>query len=333
MQDKTEVNKIEKEQKFLELKIDSVDISYQIKFNDIVLFRELHSSPITHSIPVNHWVINGKNQVEVAVNFRDQSKALDIAQSASLTVSLVLRIKNGDKERSVTLTKYDLGISEDKLKLAEQGKLTFSLENKADFIATKSWSDKDIEAEKKLLDSKTGSFDIKDWTATDRKKWTRYQQELNLDLGYPEWAYLTADDLGTTMTMSPDDFFAMTESLYTEYKNIWQLMKDKNKAALLPLFQQRSSEFDAAYYLTEGEKYADMDYSLSSAFEHKDLKLEEMVTSEYAQLRTEGNGKLAILRVGGVGEPLLYYGHVRDAFTRSYTLYFMRKDGKWIIIR
>jgi len=328
-----EMNNMEREQRFIELQVNSSKINYYLNFNGTKVFSEFKESPISETIPVNHWMLNGDNRIRVGVNFRDQEKAIKAAQSAELTVSVILRIKNGDRERSHTLSKFDLAISQEKMKLVEQGKLSLILKDKDKLIASDSWGKNSIDLKKLFLDSTTGIIKVEDWKSTDEQGWTDFDQIINMDLGYPEWAYLTADYLGPSEGMSDDEYFALSDDLYLEYKKIWELMKAKNKAALLPMFELRASEFDAAYYLPKGEKYGDMEYSLDSAFNHETLSLSEMVTNEYAQLSIVAYGKVAILRVAGPNEPLLYYSHKRGAFTRFYDLYFMRKDGKWMIIR
>ena len=231
------------------------------------------------------------------------------------------------------LTKFDLGISDEQLTRIENGDIELTLENKDQLIASKSWKDKETDLATLFTDGTTGVVQIKDWSTLDKRSWTRFEQSFSMDLAYPEWAYLTADDLGDPDKMSDDEFYGLSDELYLEYKKVWQLMKDKNKEALLPLFALRSGEFDAAYYLPQGEKSDDMDNSLTSAFNHEALYLDKIVPDDEAQLTIEGNGKIAILKIAEIATPLIYYSHVRGAFHRSYTLYFMRKDGKWIIIR
>lgn len=322
-----------KEQRFIELKVKSAGLDYYINFNEVETFSELRESPVSETVPVNHWVRNGDNKLRVGVNFRDQEKAIKAAQEAELIVSIILRIKNGETERSHTLSRFDLAISQEKKKLVEQGELTLTLKDKDKLVASDSWGKNSIDLEKLFLDGTKGTVEVNDWVTTDEKGWTDFDQVINMDLNYPEWAYLAADDLNPPGGMSDDEYFALSDNLYLEYKKIWDLMKAKNKAELLPLFELRASEFDAAYYLPKGEKYSDMEHSLESAFNHDDLYLDEIVTNEYAQLHIVAYGKVALLRVSGPNEPLIFYSHKRESFTRFYDLYFMRKDGKWIIIR
>lgn len=327
-----EVDKI-KVQRFIELKVDSSGIDYYIDFNDIKVFSEVAESPVNQVIPVNHWVVNGDNKLLVSVNYQDKVNALKLAQSAELTISVMIRIKRGDTQQSYTLTKFDLGISDEQLTRIEKGDIEFSLENKDELIASKSWQNIETDLTTLLANNTKEMIKLSSWIKTDEDSWTDFNQVLSLNLGYPEWAYLKADNLGNSEEMTEDEFYGLSDELYLEYKKVWQLMKDKNKDALLPLFSLRASEFDAAYYLPKGEKLADMDNSLTSAFEHEDLYLDKIVPDDEAQLTIEGNGKIAILKIAEIATPLIYYSHVRGAFHRSYTLYFMRKDGKWTIIR
>lgn len=322
-----------KEQRFIELKVDSSGIDYYIQFNDIKLFSETKESPVNQVLPVNHWVINGENKLLVSVNYQDKDNALKLAQSAELTISVMLRIKKGDTQQSYTLTKFDLGISNEQLSRIEKGEIELTLENKDTLIASKSLGNMETDLAALFTNGTTGTVRTNGWVSKDIKKWTDFKQSLSMELAYPEWAYLSADNLGKTSEMSDKEFFALSDELYLEYKKVWQLMKDKNKEALLPLFALRASEFDAAFYLPAGEKLSDMDDSLTSAFNHDALYLDDMVPNTRASLKIEANQKIAKLRVSKVYEPLVFFSHKREAFTRFYDMYFMRKDGKWIIIR
>ena len=133
--------------------------------------------------------------------------------------------------------------------------------------------------------------------------------------------------------LSDEDYFAFSDELYLEYQKVWQLMKDKKLDALLPLFKQRAEELDAAFQLTAGEKLSDMERSLSSAFEHEDLYLYDLIPKDKVSLKVEANNQLARLQIPRLLKPIIFYDHKDEAFTRFYNLYFMRKDGKWIIIR
>ena len=323
----------QKEQRFVELKIDSEGINYYVKINDVKVFNEVGKAPVNDTVPINHWVINGDNQLRVGVKFDDQEKAIERAKTDALTVSLMLRIKNNGESRSYTLTKYDLGISDERQQQVKEGELSFSLQDKDKLVASKSSQTTETELDKLFTDGTDGVVTTKEWTAKDVNEWTRFEQTITMNLGFPDWAYLSANDLGDITKLSDDDYYALSDELFLEYEKVWQLMKDKKLEALLPLFKPRAEELDAAFQLTPGEKLSDMERSLSSAFEHGDLYLYDLVDKENVYLTVEGHNQIAKLEFPKIFKPIIFYAHKDDAFTRFYNLYFMRKDGKWIIIR
>ena len=188
------MSKIQKEQRFVELKIDSEGINYYVKFNDVKVFNESGQAPVNDTVPINHWLINGDNELFVSVNFKDHEKAIERAKTNALTVSVMLRIKNNGKSRSFTLTKHDLGISDERLQQVEKGELSFSLEDKTRLVASKSSQTKEIDLSTLFTDGTTGVVAAKEWASKDAKAWTRFEQTVSMDLGFPEWAYLTSDD-------------------------------------------------------------------------------------------------------------------------------------------
>ena len=308
-----------KTERFLELHIQSDNIVYYVKYNNVKVFSEVQSSPITQVIPVNQWTYNGKNLIFVSANFEsgNDTEQLEKAGNSKLKISLVLREKRDGENHNYTITTFDLTPSS----------------IYPDKIASSSVADISLGSNNNYQTSDNGDIAVGEWLQVKEDTWIDFSQEVDIDISLPKWAYIDSDDLGNDQTMSDDEYYGMIDDLYKEYQKIWLLMKDKNKDELLQVISQRAGEYEAAFYLEPGSKLSEMERSLVSAFEHEDLSLSDMLEKDYLRLIIEANGKVANLKPNSVSEPIIYYSHVRGSFTRFYDFYFMKKDGKWIIIR
>lgn len=304
-------------EKYLELNINSEKIDYYIKINDVKVYNESGKSPVTQTVPINHWANNGVNNLLVAVDFGRQEDQLSVANNATLNVSLILRIKHGDTEEKHIIASYDLKPSED---LPE-------------VIASSSLSNISFNSKSDYKKDETGDISIGSWNTEASKNWIDYTQEINLELNLPAWSYLSADDLGTIKDMSEAEYFSLRDEVHDQYKLIWELLDKKDSEGFLKLTALRSSEFDSAFHLSAGSKQDDMKRSLESAFSNEDLSLYKFIDSKFTRLSIHANGKIANLKAGKAAQDFILFRHNQGAFTRTYDFYFMKKDGKWIIIR
>lgn len=304
-----------KPEKYLEIKINSEKSSYYIKYNDVKLFSESSNSPITQTLPINHWTNSDINKLLISVNFR-KNDPLEIAKQSKLEVSVFLRIKKNGSEKSYLVSKFDLSPSKE----APEEIASSSIQN--------------IKIDDSTFNvSNDGNISIGPWNHKQKKNWIRFEQQININIDLPSWSYHDAAYLGSLNDMTEKDFFALRDELYEEYKKIWELMKRKELDKLLDLTEVRSREMDIAFHLSSGSKKEDMKKSLTTAFSNSDLYLDDLVDKESAQLNILANGRIVNIKVAGTTEPPIYFSHKRESFTRFYDLYFMKKDEQWIIVR
>lgn len=306
-------------QNYFELDINSEGVDYYILFNGVKVYNEVNSAPNRQLIPLNHWCRNGTNSLAIDVNFGVDSEEEKLIKSkdSKLIISLIVREKSSQGEQSYVLTKFDLSSSN----------------QKPTMIASNSIQNIQLDSSKEYEFTSEGDIKVGAWKTDPSGSWVSFQQNIEFDSGLPEWSFWKADDLGDAFSMTDEQYYELMGELYGQYVNVWNLMKDKDINALMKLFNLRSEEFNQAYFLGANEKHDDMQRSLTSAFEHDSLYLDKLAEQDYIRLETSADGKLAVLRIDSSNEPLIYYSHKEGAFTRFYDLYFMKKDGKWIIIR
>ncbi len=308
--------------KYLELQINSESVSGFIKMNDIIVFDDINGAPVNHKQPVNHWAVNGENNISIAILLkRDEDRPDDIftaLQNQQIKVTLTLRVEGDDSSNTYTLSQFSLAPSKETPKILGSSSIhKLRLSSKDSYKVSE---DGDV-----IIGEYIQSSPNKDWIAFD--------MDFTIEnVGIQKWAYLTGDVIDIK-DLPDEEFFAIADDLYLKYKELWTLFNAKDLDKLLKLIELRASEYDAAYHLPLGSKLKEMRRSLESAFEHEDLYLSDIVPTENANMFVMANGRVAKLEVAGAGEPLIYYSHKRGSFTRFYDFYFMRKDGEWVIIR
>lgn len=304
-------------ERFLELDINSEKVDYIVKFNDVKVFNVAGKSPATQTVPVNQWSVNGDNKIFISVKLDNEEKQLDIANSVELTVSLILREKNNEDEVKHTLTTFNLKPSSEM----------------PDKISSSSLQNIKLNSNNNYAISEDGDIIISEWSNKPVKKWVRFEQNIKIDTGLPTWSYLDAQDLGDDQKMPDKEYFALRDELHNEYKKIWELLNKEDESSLLELTKLRSSEYDSAFYLQPGSKQEDMSRSFNSAIDNKELSLYKLIDAKFTRLSILANGKIANLKAAKSGKNFILFSHKDGAFTRTYDFYFMKKDGKWIIIR
>ncbi len=306
--------------KFVELHVSSKIVDYYIVLNDVMVFQEYKNSPVTHTIPVNQWMFNGENNLLISVNF-GQSVNEQLAHNLDnkkLDISINICEKHGDSEKKYTIGHFTLKPSS-----SDPNQIASSSIQKASFNS-KSGYEPDENG-----DVIIGELNSK----IEKDTWMDFTQTLTLgNLKLPDWSFKNADFVDTA-EMSDAEYEAFYRDLYAQYESLWTLLKNQDKEKLLQLVAHRAKEYDLAFGLQPGTKLVEFERSISSAFSHDDLYLDEFIPINRTKISKEANGKLFRLKVYKVGEPLIFYSHNRGSFTRFYDFYFMKKDGKWIIIR
>ncbi len=306
-------------EKHLSLDINSQGLDYYIKFNDVDVHSVTDNGSIIQKIDVNQWAVNGENTILVSVNLRDEDKKIKLKNAITdkLTVSLVLTEYINDKEVKHVLSTFDLQPSE----------------SDPETIGSSTAVDYYLDSEKNYTKTKTGDIAVSNLKSEHIDEWLDFTQSIKIDIGLPKWEYLSGDYIGENGKFSKEGYRSIIIEVYAELERLHDLMNDKDLTAMLKLTRLRSQELDAAFHLPPGTKQNEMEDSLTSAFNHEALYLDDLVAKNRVSLISEAHGKIVHMITKGIGGPVMYYSHKDEAFTRYYDFYFMKKNGKLIIIR
>lgn len=310
---------METSQKHIELEVHSQGVWYFINFNGAKIFVDRNKDVVSQVVPVNQWIVSGLNKIDVSVNFETASEEQKnaLSKEVELTVSVYVREKNAGAEKRYLISSFDLSPSAEDVDRPGSSSTLAGTFDSEDFYRK----------------SDSGNITASNWVAKSKKKWTVFSLDLGINIDPPKWAFESADDLGDDQTMSDDEYYGLIDELYKEYKAIWLLHEKRDLDSLMSRLSLRASEYDKAFFLESGSKLNELKRSLAGAFNHDSLELGQMVGKNQVTLRTIEGNRIAQLTVEKVGEPLIFYSHPEGHFTRLYDMYFMRKNGKWIVIR
>ena len=112
---------------------------------------------------------------------------------------------------------------------------------------------------------------------------------------------------------------------------LWDLFETKKMNMILPLFEARSKELDLAFYREPGYSIESFEHDLSNAYKQK-LPLNR-IDNDYMQLVVAYNEKLVTMVNAGTGNGTVMFYDKTDNTNTFFNVVWMKKDGKWIIIR
>ncbi len=159
-----------------------------------------------------------------------------------------------------------------------------------------------------------------------------YTRKFRIPNTLPRWAFFDSDD------EFPSPFDLNTEEeenaliieLFPEYKKIHDALKKKELSSIMPLFEERSREIDAAFYFDQGTTQAKLEFALSEAINNKDYRLLDL-EQDMVGVSIEDNRKLVSLKRGD--KCAIAFNDTVNGGSEIYDIIFRKQNGKWIISR
>ena len=201
---------------------------YQVLLNDIPLYSGM--GVINLHYPVNQYMINGSNNLAVAV----QNKDVNCKVSASLEIS-----QSGDIDNKKLISKVEFNGNPSKLTEKDADSST-----KAEKLAFKDGKfdkadDGYITVSKAKLDSGNVFYGYNyDNQKRELMAGVKVSQDINLPIDLPKWAWESGEPIADNQE-TKDELIAI-------YKNIWKLIDDKEWDKLNKMFELRDKEMDLA---------------------------------------------------------------------------------------
>jgi len=301
---------------YFTLNIDAHMCLAFIQFNGQFIFGA-EMMPMKLDMPLNHWIRKGDNQISIALMpVDDEGEMGSFATGSRVEATLNVRQAGGSKEDNVRITSLRFDSTDpDNLPPAER------LGSKKGFKADPKG---DVKVGKTRKESYQDIGVVMTRTVTLPK------------LGLPEWKFFKSDDL-TDMSgfdiegrVGDEKLLELQDELLPIYKGIWDALDKGDVDSILPLYEERSAETDAAFFKEPGETQASVERWLRESVSDPNQKLWP-ISEDNVMIRLYDNNKLAQL-VQNNDNPLLSFDYTEGG-ARHYEAIF-RKSGKdWILTR
>jgi hypothetical protein len=158
-----------------------------------------------------------------------------------------------------------------------------------------------------------------------------YTRKLRIPNTLPRWAFFDSDELPSQFDLNTDEEAdALTTELFPEYKRIHNALKKKDLSSIMPLFEERSHEIDAAFYFDQGTTQAKLEFALSEAINNKDFTLVNLEPDMVGPF-IEDNKKLISLKRDD--SCAIAFNDTVNGGSEIYDIIFRKQNGKWIISR
>ena len=305
---------------YLVLDVDFAGCSYIPSVNGVT-FKDIlggEKGVIATDIPINQWLKPGKNEFSLILKPSDHAEKLK-GMGQDCQAKVTLKVKPDDKPITIDDSNYT-SIFTFNYQSAPDEMTT----NKKHFKGTTEASQLDSSKDFKRVDSggdiQIGPIHIEQ-IDTEYGPGVKMTREVDIPLPFPKWAWFDGDQI-------PDNEETKQE-LIKQYQKIWDALNNQNIQSLAPEFQQRIKEYAQAYYVPE--KKMNFVNDLQEAQKDPQKKLGDFIP-KYEYLQVFGDGKLARLTIWD-GTEAIYFNHKDKDLSDNYDFVFMKKDGKWQVIR
>jgi len=290
----------------------SNNCKYQVLINDVPIYAG--AGAMRASYPVNHYMINGQNNLAIAIKDTDsECKASATLQVRKLDESNNdVRILNkvefsGQPSKASASSIKDSTVAE---------KLSFQ-DNKF-----KANEDGDIKVSKAVLSTDKEYYGYNyDTQKREYMSGVKVSQDIDLPISIPHWAWLDGETIENNQ--------ATKDALIAIYKTIWSDIQSKDWSKLNKLFALRDKEMT----MLDGEK-ADTTAKIKATAEDSETKElwipdgEKFVSLSFQNIY--GNKKLVTLTQWS-GKNFL--GFKTNYGNTNYGLKFAKINGKFVIVR
>lgn len=290
------------------LMIHSVGTRYEIILNGVMVYDDdSGAGQITTSLPINHWIRSGENSLKLVVYPDNEGTSINKKSE----VNAEIYVHNDDIEEQ----QYRIGgfnfkglghIPESDLLGYRLDTELFTHDDEGEVIA------QEVEiAEDTVFDGVI-----------------EYKQLLTIPNNLPLWAFFNSDELPNEPDLSEEDFWAISAELRDHLKMIQDKLVAGDVDEVMPLFSERNSELDKAFYYSSGV----MEAKLKDAFETDIPQLDMLpITGKSVGYINEHNRKLA--SVYRSGKPAISGNYKEGSGSLKFPIMFRKQDGKWIITR
>ena len=277
--------------------------------------------PLKFDVPVNHWIRKGDNELRMMLAPIDEQGKMGKFPS-SMKCTLTLRVRPSGSSLSDNVTVATLSFVAKDPSGMESNTPEGWLDSKMAFASAKN-GDIHIGKAKRVPFHDVGAVVTRTIALPP--------------IGLPEWKFVESDNI--TGLSAPDidgqlddkTVASLKKELLPIYKKIWSALKANKLKDVLPLFEERNGETDAAFFKKPGETGQKLAEELTKRASDKTIKLYP-ITDNNIVLHVSENDKLVRLAQNN-DKALLCYSDPVNHVGYYYDVILRKSGNNWIITR
>ena len=278
-------------------------------------------APVKFDLPVNHWIKKGDNELVMMLAPVDEEGNFG-KFPRNMKCAMTLRVKQSGSNSGEILTIAALKFAAIDPTGIEGNTPAGRLDSKNGFAPANN-GDVLIGKAKKEPFQEVGAIVTRSITLPA--------------IGLPEWKFFKSDNItdlsGVDIAGRLDEETSdrLKKELLPIYRKIWSALKARKVEEVLPLFEERNKETDAAFFKKPGDTGKMLAKELKDSASDPKKKLWP-ITDDNVIIQIYDNNKLVRLSQNNQ-KPLLSFDHVTDKISFSYDVIFRKSGNKWIITR
>ena len=160
-----------------------------------------------------------------------------------------------------------------------------------------------------------------------------FQRSFVANVPFPQWAFFDGDKLfnGYHPLANDEQYDKADAIVWPKVQELWDLFEAKELDKILPLFEFRSKEYDQAFYREPGNTLEQLKNSLENVYA-SNYPIDRVDNKQMQLVVSFANNLVTIVNAGTNNGTVMFYDHETDSNT-FYDIYWMQKDGEWIIAR
>ena len=301
------------------IKYNTNSTSFMFAINGFVLKEEWGGDKNNYDEPINHLIRNGQNTIQlVTATEEDVKEYLDENFSLTIEVRVKGTVKDQAVDYLVTNMVYSPNFTDDITDLhknsAPAGSFAFGEDN--------------------MLTNGNG-FNVSDITQGGTYyvgTGPSFERTFEAIVDFPEWAFFQGDKIISLPWYTEKEAIEYMALIQKEIDKAVAIFDTRNIDQILPMFEMRSKEIDQAFYKELGTTQDEIRYSLDVVLNERNLP-QGFVSDDSFQFVTSLDGRLLSRVDAGNMAGTIFFDDEETGTSTSYTIYWMRKNGEWIIAR
>lgn len=314
-------NKMKIEQPNYYIKLNMQGCQRIVTVNGFEVESDFDGYSSAAEIPINHLIKNGKNYFELMVP--DQETVEDWSKNSHCAVEVRVsgRVSSEPVDYKVADIVFSADYSPPSSNLTKNSMTTGNYQF--------------VNGETVLTDNALDSIlsDIKSLPAYEQGMDGVFQRSFIANVPFPKWAFFDGDILfdGYHPLQSDEQYDKAKVVLWPKVEELWDLFESKDLDKILPLFEFRSKEYDQAFYREPGNTLKQLKNSLENVYD-SNYPIDRVKNKQMQLVVSFANNLVTIVNAGTYNGTVMFYDYKSDSNT-FYTVYWMHKDGEWIIAR